>query len=302
MGFLLFGVFAVLLIIGMPIAAALAGTGLVVFALDDGTASILAVAQKLFTSIDSFTLMAIPFFMVAGALMSSGGISRRLIGLCRALLGWMPGGLGVVTVFACMLFGALSGSPTATAAAIGSVMAPALLAEGYSMGFTLATIATAGILGCIIPPSAIMITYASCTDVSVGDMFIGGILPGIVLGIGMMVVCVFYGRIHKIPRTKFDIKALPKAFIESIGALLMPIIILGGIYTGIFTPTESAAVACLYGFVVGIFFYRELKLKETIQVMINSAASSGMIMFIVSAAGLFGFVMAREQIPAKMVK
>lgn len=239
MGFLLFGVFAVLLIIGMPIAAALAGTGLVVFALDDGTASILAVAQKLFTSIDSFTLMAIPFFMVAGALMSSGGISRRLIGLCRALLGWMPGGLGVVTVFACMLFGALSGSPTATAAAIGSVMAPALLAEGYSMGFTLATIATAGILGCIIPPSAIMITYASCTDVSVGDMFIGGILPGIVLGIGMMVVCVFYGRIHKIPRTKFDIKALPKAFIESIGALLMPIIILGGIYTGIFTPTES---------------------------------------------------------------
>lgn len=293
-------VFAVFLIIGSPIAVALCAGG-VSAVVSDGTLSILAIGQKLFTSIDSTTLMAIPFFMVAGAIMSSGGISKRLVDFCKSLVGWMPGGLGVVTVFACLIFGALSGSPTATAAAIGSIMVPSLLMDGYSMGFSLTTVAVSGVLGSIIPPSAAMINYASATDASVGDLFIGGILPGIVLGLAMAVVCVFYGRVHKeIKRQKFDIKKVGKSFIHSVGALLMPVIILGGIYTGIFTPTESAAVACVYGLIVGCFIYRELRFKDLVKVTVDSATSSGMIMFIVAAAGIFGFLLAYEQIPGKL--
>jgi C4-dicarboxylate transporter DctM subunit len=293
----LFIVFLVTLIGGMPIALTLAAGGVAAIAYD-GSIPIFVAGQKLFTSIDSFTLMAIPFFMLAGALMSSGGISKRLVGFADACVGWMPGGLGVVTIFACMLFGALSGSPTATAAAIGSVMLPSLKKAGYDIKFSLSTIGAAGILGCIIPPSTVMINYASVTEVSIGDMFAGGLLPGILLGVAMMVVAIWYGVKNKIPRTKFSLHQLKEATIHSIGALLMPVIILGGIYGGIFTPTESAAIACVYGFVVGIFIYKELKLKELREVILSAAASSGMVMFIVSSAGVFGYVMAREQIPA----
>lgn len=297
MAAVLFLVFVVTLVIGMPIALTLAAGGVAAIAYD-GSIPIFVAGQKLFTSIDSFTLMAIPFFMLAGALMSSGGISKRLVGFANACLGWMPGGLGVVTIFSCMLFGALSGSPTATAAAIGSVMLPSLKEQGYDIKFSLSTIGAAGILGCIIPPSTVMINYASVTEVSIGDMFAGGLLPGILLGIGMMFVAVWYGIKRNIPRTKFSLRQLGYSAVHSIGALLMPVIILGGIYGGIFTPTESAAIACVYGFVVGIFIYKELKLKELKDVILSAAASSGMVMFIVSAAGVFGYVMAREQIPA----
>ena len=301
MSAVLFIVFIIFLIIGAPIAVSLSAGSFMAVGASKGIA-LMAVGQKLFTSIDSFTLMAIPFFMLAGALMSSGGISKRLVDFVNSVFGWMPGGLGVVTVFSCMLFGALSGSPTATAAAIGSIMVPALLEAGYSMGFSLATVATSGILGCIIPPSAVMITYSSATDVSVGDMFIGGILPGIVLGLGMAVVCVFYGKIHKIKREKFVLRKVGKSFLRSIGALLMPVIILGGIYSGIFTPTESAAIACVYGLIVGCFIYREIKVKDLFEIVMSSASSAGMIMFIVAAAGVFGFIMAFEQLPAKLAE
>lgn len=297
MAAVLFIVFGITLIFGMPIALTLAAGGVAAIAYD-GTIPIFVAGQKLFTSIDSFTLMAIPFFMLAGALMSSGGISKRLVGFANACVGWMPGGLGVVTIFACMLFGALSGSPTATAAAIGSVMLPSLKEQGYDIKFSLSTIAAAGILGCIIPPSTVMINYASVTEVSIGDMFAGGLLPGIILGIGMMFVAVWYGIKKQIPRTSFSFRQLWYATIHSIGALLMPVIILGGIYGGVFTPTESAAIACVYGFIVGIFVYKELKLDELKGVILSAASSSGMVMFIVSAAGVFGYVMAREQIPA----
>ncbi|MBQ9979435.1 MAG: TRAP transporter large permease [Oscillospiraceae bacterium] len=298
---ILFASLVILLCLGTPIAVSLAASSIITVLATD-VLPVISMGQKFFTSIDSFTLMAIPFFMLAGALMSSGGISRRLVNLCKALFGWLPGGMGVVTVFACMFFGAVSGSPTATAAAIGSIMVPALLAEGYSMGFALATVASAGVLGCIIPPSAVMINYASVSNASVGALFAGGIMPGVVMGIFQSAICVHYGIKHKIPRTKFNLPQLGKAFVQSIGALLMPIIILGGIYTGIFTPTESAAVACVYGFIVGKFVYRELSFKEIYNIGLSSSASSGMIMFIVAAAGLFGFMMATESIPATVAE
>lgn len=280
--------FFICLFFNVPIALCLAGGGLLATALG-GNVDLFVCAQKLFTSIDSFTLMAIPFFMIAGNLMSSGGISRRLCDFANALIGWMPGGLACASILACMIFGALSGSPTATVAAIGGILVPSLIENGYSRKFALATIAVAGLLGTIIPPSTIMITYSSCTDASIGSMFMGGILPGIALGICMMVIAFIYGVKHKdeITVTPFSIKRVGVTFIHGIGAFFMPVIILGGIYTGVFTPTESAAIACIYGLVVGIFCYRELRLKDLKQVLISSATSSAMVMIIIACAGIF---------------
>ena len=203
-----------------------------------------------------------------------------------------------MTIFSCMLFGCLCGSPTATVAAIGAVMVPALEQGGYSRKFALSTIAAAGMLGTIIPPSTVMITYCSATGVSVGSMFMAGIVPGITLGALMIAFAIFYGVKNRIPRTKFNIRKFLSASYHAIGAIFMPIIILGGIYTGIFTPTESAAVACAYGLIVGCFIYREINFKGLVETVKSAAASSGMIMFIVACAGVFGLLMPREQIPA----
>lgn len=293
---LLFIAFGIMIILGAPIALGLAAGGASAI-LFSGNLSPLLVGQRMFGALDSFTIMAIPLFMLAGNLMSSGGISRRLTNFCNALLGWMPGGLGVVSIFACMLFGALSGSPTATCAAIGSIMVPSMIEAGYDKKFSLGTVAVAGILGCIIPPSTVMVSYSSATDASVGGMFMGGVIPGILMGIAMMVVAVQYGIKHNVPRTKFTWRMLGKRFVDAIGALLMPVIILGGIYGGIFTPTEAAGVACAYGFIVGIFFYRELKLKDLRATILGAASSGGMVLFIMATAGVFGYVMARYQVP-----
>lgn len=293
----LFLSFAIITILGMPIALALVGGGIAAIMAGD-LMPLYTVAQKMFSQIDSFTLAAIPFFMLAGALMSSGGISNRLIKFANAAVGWMPGGLGVVTIFSCTLFGCLCGSPTATVAAIGSVMVPALEEAGYDRRFALSTIAAAGMLGTIIPPSTVMITYASATGASVGNLFMGGIIPGVILSALMILYAIYYGVKNNIPRTKFNLRALGVASYHAIGAIFMPIIILGGIYSGVFTPTESAAVACAYGLIVGCFIYRELKLKDLVKTIRSAAGSSGMIMFIVSCAGVFALLMTREQIPA----
>ena len=272
----LFLVFAVITILGMPIALALVGGGMAAIVAGD-LMPLFTSVQKMFSSVDSFTLAAIPFFMLAGALMSSGGISRRLIDFANAAVGWMPG---------------------ATVAAIGAVMVPALEQGGYSRKFALSTIAAAGMLGTIIPPSTVMITYCSATGVSVGSMFMAGIVPGITLGALMIAFAIFYGVKNRIPRTKFNIRKFLSASYHAIGAIFMPIIILSGIYTGIFTPTESAAVACAYGLIVGCFIYREINFKGLVETVKSAAASSGMIMFIVACAGVFGLLMTREQIPA----
>ncbi|BAL01264.1 putative transporter [Oscillibacter valericigenes Sjm18-20] len=297
----LFGGFLICLFFSVPIALCLAGGGILATFIG-GNVQLLVCAQKVFASIDSFTLMAIPFFMIAGNLMSSGGISKRLCNFANALIGWIPGGLACASILACMIFGALSGSPTATTAAIGGILVPALIENGYSKKFALSTIAVAGLLGTIIPPSTIMITYSSCTDASIGAMFMGGVLPGLALGTCMMVIAVIYGVKHTdtIKKTPFSLRLVGRTFVQGIGAFLMPVIILGGIYTGIFTPTESAAIACIYGLIVGIFFYKELKPINLKKVLVDSATSSAMVMIIIACAGIFGMVMTREQIPAKV--
>ena len=299
MGWSLFLIFFVVAFLGLPIALALVAAATIPLALFTNT-SLMVIPQRIFVSMDSFSLMALPFFMIAGGLMVEGGVSRRLVNMANSLVGHLPGGLAVVAFVASAFMGAISGSATATVIAIGSIVVPAMIEAGYDKKFSVTTCATAGFLGTIIPPSIPMVTYSVTTGASTGDVFTGGILPGILLVILMSIWGVIYGKKHVPITHKFSLRAVGKSFLEGIWSLLMPIIILGGIYGGIFTPTEAAAVACLYGLIVGFFLYRELNWKKVYKIMKDSAVSSAMVMFIVAAAGAFGFVMTQANIPTKM--
>ena len=299
MGLSLFLIFFVVAFLGLPIALALVAAATIPLALFTNT-SLMVIPQRIFVSMDSFSLMALPFFMIAGGLMVEGGVSRRLVNMANSLVGHLPGGLAVVAFVASAFMGAISGSATATVIVIGSIVVPAMIEAGYDKKFSVTTCATAGFLGTIIPPSIPMVTYSVTTGASTGDVFTGGILPGILLVILMSIWGVIYGKKHVPITHKFSLRAVGKSFLEGIWSLLMPIIILGGIYGGIFTPTEAAAVACLYGLIVGFFLYRELNWKKVYKIMKDSAVSSAMVMFIVAAAGAFGFVMTQANIPTKM--
>ena len=299
MGLSLFLIFFVVAFLGLPIALALVAAATIPLALFTNT-SLMVIPQRIFVSMDSFSLMALPFFMIAGGLMVEGGVSRRLVNMANSLVGHLPGGLAVVAFVASAFMGAISGSATATVIAIGSIVVPAMIEAGYDKRFSVTTCATAGFLGTIIPPSIPMVTYSVTTGASTGDVFSGGIIPGIMLAALMSVWGVIYGKRHVPITHKFSLRAVGKSFLEGIWSLLMPIIILGGIYGGIFTPTEAAAVACLYGLIVGFFLYRELNWKKVYKIMKDSAVSSAMVMFIVAAAGAFGFVMTQANIPTKM--
>ena len=299
MGWSLFLIFFVVAFLGLPIALALVAAATIPLALFTNT-SLMVIPQRIFVSMDSFSLMALPFFMIAGGLMVEGGVSRRLVDMANSLVGHLPGGLAVVAFVASAFLGAISGPAPATVIAIGSIVVPAMIEAGYDKRFSVTTCATAGFLGTIIPPSIPMVTYSVTTGASTGDVFSGGIIPGIMLAALMSVWGVIYGKRHVPITHKFSLRAVGKSFLEGIWSLLMPIIILGGIYGGIFTPTEAAAVACLYGLIVGFFLYRELNWKKVYKIMKDSAVSSAMVMFIVAAAGAFGFVMTQANIPTKM--
>ena len=299
MGWSLFIIFFVVAFLGLPIALALVAAATIPLALFTNT-SLMVIPQRIFVSMDSFSLMALPFFMIAGGLMVEGGVSRRLVNMANSLVGHLPGGLAVVAFVASAFMGAISGSATATVIAIGSIVVPAMIEAGYDKKFSVTTCSTAGFLGTIIPPSIPMVTYSVTTGASTGDVFSGGIIPGIMLAALMSIWGVVYGKKHVPITHKFSLRAVGKSFLEGIWSLLMPIIILGGIYGGIFTPTEAAAVACLYGVLVGFFLYRELNWRKVWKIMKESAVSSAMVMFIVAAAGAFGFVMTQANIPTKM--
>ncbi len=300
--FVLFGTFFLLLVTGVPVAVCLTASSLIVLQFFIKM-PLLVVAQKFFTAVDSYSLMAIPFFMIAGGLLDKGGVSKRLVNFANALVGWMPGGLAVVVFLASAFFGEISGSSAATVAAIGSIMVPALIKEGYSEKFALATVAAAGFLGIIVPPSIPMVIYGLASGVSVGEVFMGGFIPGFMLAGGMSLYAILYGlKMDKANRSAFSASQLWTAFKDAIWALLMPLIVLGGIYGGVFTPTEAAAVASLYGLFVGLCIYRELNLKLLGKILKGSVVNSCMIMFIVAAATVFGLVMTREQIPVKVAE
>lgn len=294
----LFGTLIIALILNMPVGIAIGLSSLcAVFA--DGRLSSLYIVQQLVTSADSFPLMAIPLFILAGELMGAGGVSKRLLNVCNVFLGRFTGGLATVTVVLCMFFAAVSGSGPATVAAIGSMVIPTMLQKGYSKSFTLALIATAGSIGVIIPPSIPMVVYGVSTSTSISSMFIAGFLPGLMIGGSLILVSYIYCKKHgwKGDDYKYSAKEKLAAIWDAKWALINPVIILGGIYAGIFTPTEAAAVAAVYAFICGVFIYKELDIKQLFGTLGNACNTTGTTMVIIGCATAFTKILTIEKIP-----
>lgn len=256
--------------------------------------------QKAFTSLDSFPLLAVPFFMLAGVLMGKGGVSKRLLNLATILVGWMIGGLAMVTIVSCMFFAAISGSGPATVAAIGSFMIPSMKEKKYEEGFAAGVAAAAGSIGVIIPPSIPFVLYGVVAGVSVGSMFLAGIIPGIILGIGMMIVSYMVSKKknYKSEDTiKYSFKEGLRAFYDAKWALLIPVIILGGIYGGVFSPTEAAVVAVVYAIIIGAFVHKELSMKDIYDCLREAIVINATTMIIIGLSISFAYIMTLEQIP-----
>lgn len=297
MGGFLFGILLVCFALGMPIAVAL-GLATASTAAVGGTFGLEVVPQQIFNSMNSFPLMAIPFFILAGALMQSGGISEKLVDFARAMVGHVTGGLAMVAIVTSMFFAAISGSGAATTAAIGAIMIPAMIAAGYSDRYATANQAVSGALGIIIPPSIPLILYGIAAQVSVGDMFIAGIIPGLFVTASLLIAAYFVARKRGyIGAEKTDFKGLVISFRGAILALLMPVIVLGGIYGGVFTPTEAAVVAVIYSLIVGMFIYRKIKFRDLAMIFTKASVTTAIVMIVIGTAGLFGFLINRLGIP-----
>jgi C4-dicarboxylate transporter DctM subunit len=299
----LFIAVVILLFFSVPVAVCLGFSALI--ALYVKGVPLVNLAQSVYEALDSFSLMAVPFFILAGNLMQTGGISRRLIGLANALVGWFVGGLGSASVLASMFFATISGSSSATTAAVGSTLIPAMEKKGYPKNFAAATVAAAGELGVIIPPSIPMVIYGLVANVSIGSLFIAGFIPGLLVGLSLIVTIIVVARIQGFDVTQAmtfrEWRAqLWKACIDAFYALVMPFIILGGIYAGVFTPTEASVIAVVYGLVVGMFVYRELKWKDLLPIFSKSMVATSLIMLIVGYAAIFGYVLAVEQVPQNL--
>lgn len=294
----LFVVFFLLLLSTAPISVALGLTAFLYFFYYT-TLPLTQTTDTLFNSLNTFTLMAIPFFVYAANIMTYGGISRRLTEAANAAVGRFPGGLALTAVISCMFFAAISGSSPATVVAVGTLLIPAMIEAGYGRMFSTGIVATSGSLGILIPPSIPLIVYGIATETSIGDLFIAGFGPGLLAGVLLIGLVLFTAwrrglRGQEIPLTRAQrIKAFRDAFL----GLLLPIFVLGGIYGGVFTPTEAAAMAVLYSLIVSLFVYREMTLKDLARVTVASARMSAMIMFIIANAILFSFVLTSERIP-----
>lgn len=297
---LLITILLICFIASVPIAVALGFSSVVAMQID-GMPMTQAIV-KVFSSLNEFALMAVPFFIMAGTIMQTGGMARRLMDFAKSIVGFITGGLGAATVLATMLFSTMSGSSSATTAAIGSVTIPSLEKKGYDRPFAAALVAAAGELGSIIPPSLNMIVYGLIANVSIGSMFIAGIVPGIMIGLSLMITVVIisnrkgFDKAVRVSRTEYA-KQVWISFKDSIFALLMPVIILGGIYSGLFTPTESAVVAVVYGIFVGMFVYRELTLRDLMKTFTSAAITTSILMIIVGFASVFGYYLTINRIP-----
>ena len=292
----------ILLILGVPIAFVLVGSSALALVADGGT-NLSIIIQRMFSGTGSFTLLAIPFFVLAGNLMSAGGISRRLVNLCNSVLGHIPGGLAMVAVATCAFFAARSGSSAATAAAVGAIIIPEMLKHKYDRNFAAATIASSAELGVIIPPSIGLIQYGVAAEQSIGELFMAGFLPGLFICATLMAVAHILAKKQGfIPTEKSTGAEKVQSFKEAILAILMPVIILGGIYSGFFTPTEAAVVAVFYGLVVGVFVYREIKIQDLGKIFYDSVITMATVCLIMSASTIFGWILAREQVPQALAQ
>lgn len=294
---LLILVLLICMLLGIPVAWSLIIASLSAI-IADGGVPLAVMAQRLFTGADSFAMLAIPAFIVAGEIMSQGGISKRLIDFANALVGSICGALSLVTIVACTFFAAISGSATATTAAIGGMMYPEMVKRGYPKDYATAVQAIGGTLGPVIPPSAVAIFYANATGASAASLLIAGIIPGIISCGCLCFVAYLIAKKRKFPKDNyFSLKLVVKEFRSALLGLLMPVIILGGIYSGIFTPTESAIIAVVYGLIVSVFIYRELDLRGIWNVLKNAVKSTANLMILVISAQLFGWLVAYFNIP-----
>jgi C4-dicarboxylate transporter DctM subunit len=295
--FLLLGL---LLAMGIPIAISLGvASTLALFIFT--TIPMMTVSQKLFTSLESFPLMAVPFFVLAGNIFNTGGVARRLVNMTNAWVGHVSGGLAIAAVLGCALFAAISGSSPATVIAMGGIMIPAMVKAGYDKDYAVGVMANAGTLGILIPPSIPMIVYGFVTNQSVGQLFIAGIGPGILLTIMLVVSCYVIARIKGYERqSPASLRQRLKATVDAIPSLTLPIIIIGGIYGGVFTPTEAAVVACVAGLVIGLFVHHEMTWRDLPKILSDSAKSTSMLMLIISMAMLFGYILTTEMVPQRL--
>ena len=298
---ILFSILIITIALSVPIGITL-GLSTCLAMLLTSDIPMIMLAQKSVTGLDSFPLLAIPFFILAGALMCNGGISRRLVALAESLVGYIVGGLAMVTVLACMFFAAISGSGPATVSAIGSFMIPSMKERKYDAGFAAAITAAAGTIGVIIPPSIPFVIYCVVAQCSIGDMFIAGIIPGIIIGISLMLVCYITARKrnYKTMTDRPRFAEVAKAFKESFWALLVPVIILGGIYGGIFTPTEAAVVAVVYSVIIGKFVYHELDMRTLYDCLKSTGLINGATSFLIGLSMAFASYLAMAQIPVKI--
>ena len=285
------------MLIGMPVAVALGLSSLLTI-LFFGQDSLASLALKLYETSEHFTLLAIPFFILSGAFMTTGGVARRMIRFAIDCVGHLRGGLAIASVLACMLFAAVSGSSPATVVAVGSIVIAGMVRAGYPKPFAAGVVCNAGTLGILIPPSIVMVVYGAATETSVGKLFMAGVVPGIVLGLMLMVAIYVLARIRNLPRQeRASLKEILVAGRDSIWGLMLIVIILGGIYGGIFTPTEAAAVAAVYAFLIAVFVYRDIGMKNVPEVLVEASKVTVMLMFIIANALLFAHVLTTERIP-----
>ncbi|MBK5104206.1 MAG: TRAP transporter large permease subunit [Burkholderiales bacterium] len=285
------------MLIGMPVAVALGLSSLLTI-MAFGHDSLASLSLKLFETSEQFTLLAIPYFILAGAFMTTGGVAKRMIRFAIACVGHLRGGLAIASVLACMLFAAVSGSSPATVVAVGSIVIAGMVRAGYPKDFAAGVVCNAGTLGILIPPSIVMVVYGAATETSVGKLFMAGVIPGIVLGLMLMTAIWVLARIKNLPRQpRASINEVLLAARDSIWGLLLLVIILGGIYGGIFTPTEAAAVSAVYAFFIAVFVYKDIGFTKVPSVLVDASRVTVMLMFIIANALLFAHVLTTERIP-----
>lgn len=299
------GVFFILLIMGVPVAFDV-GIASVIYLFSQGE-DLIVLTQRVFAGGDSFTLMAIPLFIFAGEIMNACGVTRRIVGFANELVGFIPGGLAHVNIFASMIFAGVSGSTSADVASIGGMLIGSMNEAGFDLSYATAVTAASATIGSIIPPSILMVLYSSITGISVGKLFMAGVVPGILIGITQMIYAFLKAKSNPDMydgnnKLRFNGKRCLKAFINAVPALIMPLIIIGGILSGVFTATEAGAIAGLYGLLIGVFLYKEFTFQGAIHTIISSAKTSGMTMLIVSGATAFGYCLAIEKFPNQVSK
>jgi len=285
------------MLIGMPVAVALGLSSLITI-LVFGHDSLASLSLKLYETSEHFTLLAIPFFILSGAFMTTGGVAKRMIRFAIDCVGHLRGGLAIASVLACMLFAAVSGSSPATVVAVGSIVIAGMVRAGYPLPFAAGVVCNAGTLGILIPPSIVMVVYGAATETSVGKLFMAGVVPGIVLGLMLMAAIYVLARIKNLPRQpRASLKEVLVAGRDSVWGLMLIVIILGGIYGGVFTPTEAAAVAAVYAFLIAVFVYRDIGFSKVPEVLVEASKVTVMLMFIIANALLFAHVLTTERIP-----